>query len=238
MIRGIIFDFDGLILETEAPAFHCVQEVFQEHGVVLPMERWAHIIGGSGGTSAGNTGGTNDVYAYLELRLGRPVDRETLRARVRRQHQRVVEQLPVLPGVESYIREAKAMGLKLAVASSSSLQWVAGHLGRLGLLAAFDVVKTRDDVVRTKPEPDLFVAALAGLGLQPREAIALEDSPNGVTAAKRAGLFCVAVPNVMTDSLPLDHADLRLGSLAEVPLRELLVRAAEFAPSATVSDTP
>ena len=223
MIKGIIFDFDGLIVETEAAAFRCVRDVFEEHGVELPTSVWARVIGGTG--VASSVGGVHDVYDYLEERLGRAVDRGALRARVALRHQQLVEALPVLPGVEGYMNDAQAMGLKLAVASSSSRRWVAGHLGRLGLLARFEVVKTRDDVTRTKPEPDLFLAALAGLGLQAHEALALEDSPNGVTAAKAAGLFCVAVPNAMTDGLPLDHADLRLESLAELPLRELVARA-------------
>ena len=219
MIQGVIFDFDGVILETEVPAFRCVQEVFREHGVELPTERWTRVIGGRGATSSG---GDDGIYAYLESQLGRPVDREAVRARVRERHHRAAERLPAQPGVRSYIRDAKAMGLKLAVASSSSRRWVAGHLGRLGLLGQFDVVKTRDDVARTKPEPDLFFAALDGLKLRPHQAIVLEDSPNGVTAAKAAGLFCVAVPNPMTDGLPMDHADLRLRSLADVELGELL----------------
>ena len=152
------------------------------------------------------------------------MDRDALRAQVRERHGRLVDQLPLQPGVARYIADAQAMGLKLAVASSSSRQWVAGHLERLGVMDRFDAVLTRDDVTRTKPEPDLYRAALTGLGLSPGEAIALEDSPNGVTAAKRTGLYCVAVPNPMTRDLPLDHADLRPASLADVPLRELVTR--------------
>ncbi len=242
MIKGLIFDFDGLMVETEEPGFLCVRDVFHAHGVDLPTELWAQVIGGTGGSFGSSAGEPGDVYDHLEAELGRPVDRDALRAQVRERHGRMVDQLPLQPGVAGYIADAQAMGLKLAVASSSSRQWVAGHLERLGVLDRFDAVVTRDDVARTKPEPDLYRAALAGLsddvptsrdssrlstkseGLSPGEAIALEDSPNGVTAAKRAGLFCVAVPNPMTRDLPLDHADLRLASLADVPLRELVGR--------------
>ena len=220
MIRGVIFDFDGVILETEVSAFRCAQEAFQELGVELPLDRWVRLIGGR--SSSGGDGGASDIYAYLEAMAGKPLDREAVRAQVRERHRQAVEQLPVEPGVESYVRDAKALGLRLAVASSSSRRWVAGHLERLGLLGQFDVVKTRDDVARTKPAPDLFVAALDGLGLAPREVLVLEDSPNGVTAAKAAGIFCVAVPNPMTEGLRLEHADLRLRSLADVGLAELL----------------
>jgi HAD superfamily hydrolase (TIGR01509 family) len=226
MIQGIIFDFDGLILETEEPAFQCVREVFRDHGVELPAELWARIIGGSGG--ANGAGGAFDVYDYLEERLGRTVDHDALRALVLQRRQRLVEQLHIEPGVEEYIAQAKELGLKLAVASSSPRQWVVGHLEQRGLLAHFDVVVTRDEVARTKPEPDLYRAALLGLDLAPHQTLALEDSPNGVTAAQRAGLFCVVVPNAMTANLPLDHADLRLASLADLPLRELLGHVATF----------
>jgi beta-phosphoglucomutase-like phosphatase (HAD superfamily) len=81
-----------------------------------------------------------------------------------------------------------------------------------------------DDVRITKPDPELFVVALAGLGLEAGQAVVFEDSPNGVLAARRAGLFTVAVPTRMTEMLPLEQADLRLSSLAELPLEELLRR--------------
>jgi len=108
------------------------------------------------------------------------------------------------------------------VASSSSRAWFSGHLTRLELSQHFVCIACRDDVPRTKPDPALYLAALAALGVRPEEAIALEDSPNGVLAAKRAGLFCVAVPNLLTRQLPLDHADLQIPSLAAFPLPELL----------------
>jgi HAD superfamily hydrolase (TIGR01509 family) len=127
--------------------------------------------------------------------------------------------------VRELIDDARQHGLKLAVASSSPHDWVDGHLARLGLLSSIDVIKAREDVPRTKPEPDLFLAALAGLEVQPDQAVVLEDSPNGVRAAKRAGLFVVAVPNPVTESLRFEGEDLRLSSLKEISLPELIRRA-------------
>ena len=86
----------------------------------------------------------------------------------------------------------------------------------------FDAIKTSADVERVKPDPALYLAALDALGLDATEAIALEDSPNGIAAAKAAGLFCVAIPNAMTHDLDVSAADLRLASLADLPLAELL----------------
>jgi HAD superfamily hydrolase (TIGR01509 family) len=131
---------------------------------------------------------------------------------------------PVLPGVLDYLQEARRLGLKLAIASSSRHAWVEGHGGRLGILDYFDKIICRDDVAegRTKPNPDLFLLALERLGVQANEAIVFEDSPNGVKAAQAAGIFVVAVPNAITSLLTIDNADLTLASLADLSLSELL----------------
>jgi len=213
MIRGLIFDFDGLILDTELPDFESWQEMFVEHGAALPLSEWTPLIG---------TASSFDIYDYLEQQAGRTIDRDDVRERRRRRfHERVIEQA-ILPGVEACIVEAKQRGMKVGLASASSPDWVLGHLARLGLHVHFDTVKTAADVARVKPDPALYRAALDALGLEATEAIALEDSPNGIAAAKAAGLFCVAIPNVMTRDLDISAADLRLASLADLPLARLL----------------
>ena len=213
MIRAIVFDFDGLILDTELPEFQSWQAIYQVHGCTLPFVVWATCIG---------TTEAFDPYAYLEEQLGRTVDREAVRLQQRQQCDALIAAQSVLPGVHDYIAEATRLGLQLGVASSSSRAWVSGHLTRLELHQHFVCIRCRDDVPRTKPDPALYHAALAALGVRPEETIALEDSPNGILAAKRAGLFCVAVPNVLTCQLPLHHADLQISSLAALPLSQLL----------------
>lgn len=213
MIRGLIFDFDGLILDTELPDFEAWQEMFVEHGASLPLAAWTPLIG---------TTSSFDLYDYLEQQAGRTIDRDDVRERRRQRfHDRVIAQA-ILPGVEECIAEAKRRGLKIGVASASSPEWVLGHLERLGLHVHFDTVKTATDVARVKPDPALYLAALDALGLDATEAIALEDSPNGIAAAKAAGLFCVAIPNAMTRDLNLRAADLQLASLADLPLADLM----------------
>ncbi|HUW13302.1 MAG TPA: HAD-IA family hydrolase, partial [Anaerolineae bacterium] len=127
-----------------------------------------------------------------------------------------------LPGVEGYIADARRLGLKLGVASSSDCPWVYRHLERLGLGEQFDSIQCVEDVENVKPSPDLYLAVLDQLGVGPEEAIALEDSPHGITSAQAAGLFCVVVPNALTSQLSTDHADLRLASLADAPLSDIL----------------
>jgi beta-phosphoglucomutase-like phosphatase (HAD superfamily) len=127
-----------------------------------------------------------------------------------------------MPGITDYLREARQLGLKLGVASSSTHEWVDSHLKRLGLLDYFDAVKCREDVAYTKPDPALYLAALDASGLRSEQALAIEDSPNGITAAQRAGIFCVAVPNPVTAQLALDHADFHLTSLTDMSLKQLL----------------
>jgi HAD superfamily hydrolase (TIGR01509 family) len=129
-----------------------------------------------------------------------------------------------MAGVRDYIADARRLGLRLGVASSSSRKWVVGHLERLGIHEFWDAVVTRNDVVRTKPSPDLYELVVRRLGVPASSAVALEDSPNGIAAAKEAGLYCVAVPNDLTRDLDVSRADVRLSSLAEVPLEQLLRR--------------
>jgi HAD superfamily hydrolase (TIGR01509 family) len=215
LIRALVFDFDGLILDTEEPIYRSWAEVYEAHGIPLPFEQWVKTVGSN-----------NQEFhpqRYLEERLGRPLTQEEIDRRLARRVELVLAK-PLLPGVADLARAARARGLKVGVASSSSRDWVHGHLERLGILDLFDCLCSRDDVVHVKPEPDLYIASIVCLGVKADEAVALEDSPNGILSAKRAGLRVVVVPNAITAGLDLSEADLKLGSLAEVTLPELLGR--------------
>ncbi|OQY34103.1 MAG: hypothetical protein B6I38_02755 [Anaerolineaceae bacterium 4572_5.1] len=213
-IHGLIFDFDGLILETERPIFEATQELYHSFGQELSLDTWAKVIGLSPDE--------HDPIVDLEVLVGRSLDREKLREKISNRENELILAQKVLPGVEDYITTARKTGLKLAIASSSSRKWVWGHLERLQLLRYFDAVCCADDVERAKPDPALYRLALEKIGLRPSQAIVFEDSPNGVLAANRAGIFCVAVPTELTAQLSLDHANLIVGSLADVSLDELL----------------
>lgn len=213
MIRALIFDFDGLILDTEIAIFRCWEEVYGQHGQTLDLQTYAACIG-----TAENV---FDPHQHLESLIGRTLDRQAMTAQRYQRYWDFLDDRP-LPGVEEYLREAKRLGLATAIASSSEVEWVHGHLDRLGLRSYFDVIRCGDQVKRTKPDPELYRTAAEQLGVAPAEAIAFEDSPNGVLAARRAGLYCVAVPNRLTRELDLSAADLIIDSLAAMPLSELL----------------
>lgn len=216
-IRGLLFDFDGLLVDTESPSRLAFEELYRDHGHELPLDRWATLIG--------TIGAPFDPVGHLEELVGRPLDRDQI-ARERREREHGLADLEDLrPGVEEYFSEAERLGLKTAVVSSSDTPWIERHLGRLGRLEGLDaIVAANGDTGRAKPRPDLYLEALERLGLEPAEAIAFEDSPNGIRAAKAAGIACVAVPGPTTAALTLDEADLVLESLADVPLAELLER--------------
>ena len=217
MIKALIFDFDGLILDTETPEFHVWQNIYQEHGFELPHDEWGKIVGGYGLSNF-------DAAEHLSLLAQERLDSVSLRARHRLESHTMILAQPLLPGVLDTLHEAKRLGLKLAIASSSPHSWVDTHATRLGIFDRFDVIICADDVGvgRTKPNPDLFLLALNQLKVQKNEAIVFEDSPNGVKAAQSAGVFVVAVPNPVTSLLSFQRVDLMLTSLSDLYLPGLL----------------
>jgi len=217
MIKALIFDFDGLILDTESPEADMWTQIYAEHGFEFPLDEWGTVIGGNGSSKF-------DPADHLShLSQGR-LDSASMRSYHRSGSDELTLKNPILPGVADYIHEAKQLGLKLAIASSSEHAWVDTHAKRLGIFEYFDTVICSDDVGigRTKPNPDLYLLALNQLQVQKNEAIVFEDSPNGVKAANRAGIYVVAVPNPITSKLNIENADLYLNAFSDLSLSELL----------------
>ena len=208
-LQALVFDFDGLILDTEWSAFSTAAEVWSEHGIELDLAVWQDIVG---------TAEHVHWSEMLEADLGRPVDRDTVIPARQAQHHAEVEAMDLLPGAEDLIRAASIAGLALAVASSSPLDWVGGHLERRGLIGSFDAVVCRDHVTMTKPDPALYTAAVDAVGVAPAHAVALEDSHHGTVAARAAGLACVAVPNRVTAGQDFGAARLVVDSLERLTI--------------------
>src|SRR6266508_475990 len=216
-VKALIFDFDGLILDTETPEYQVWQSIYREHGFELPQKEWGKIIGGYGLSDF-------DAAEHLSVLTQGRLDSVSLRGRFRSESHALIHGQSILPGVMDILHEAKRLGLKLAIASSSPHSWVDSHAKRLGIFEYFDKVICADDVAagRTKPNPDLFLLALNQLQVQKNEAIVFEDSPNGVKAANSAGIFVVAIPNPVTSLLAIEDANLTLTSLSDLSLQVLL----------------
>ncbi len=210
----LIFDFDGLILDTESADFQATSELYASYGVDLPLELWAKNVG--------TQNGHFDVYGYLEERSGKTFDHAKVRADRHRRLLEILEPMEPRPGVIDYLKEAMRQRIALALASSSPQDWVMGHLSRLGLSECFHSIRTANDVEQVKPHPELYELTLTFMGVSPGRALAFEDSPHGITAARAAGIYCVAVPNAVTRNLPLDHANQRIESMSDIGLTELL----------------
>jgi len=211
VLRALIFDFDGLVLETEEPLYLAHAEIYAEHGQELSLDFWKTTVGTD----------TFDPDADLESRLGRPLDRAALDRARRRRTEELLAGREVLPGVLDLRDRARAAGLKLGIASSSSRRWVVGHLQRLGLGEGWDCIVCREDAALAKPDPGLYRVALECLGVAPSETVAIEDSGHGVAAARAAGIACLVVPSVMTAGADFSAARLVAESLAGVKLDDL-----------------
>lgn len=217
-LQGILFDFDGLILDTEMPIYLAWKEKFSEQGWKLPLDDWAEILGKA----------SHEMDRILDqvVQLHDPASRREFIEQVSsREKELVAEQAP-LPGAVELIQKANREGLLLGVVSSSDQNWVHSHLDRLGLLEYFHHTSCADDVEAAKPDPALYHLGLKKMGAEPDRVVVLEDSPNGVLAAKRAGLYCIAVPNELTSQLPFfengGQPDQVLNSLEDFPWQELM----------------
>ncbi len=209
MIRALIFDFDGLIVDTETPIVDAWVQVHERAGVTYSRDHALNIVGHA------------DVDYDPWVAFGPEADRLALEEEHSRLRRELLNAQPILPGVLDLLAAARARGLPLGIASNSPHSWVDHHLRRIGLYECFDVIRCRDDVARGKPEPEIYLSAAAALGVRPCDAVAFEDSLPGSEAARRAGLFCVVAPNPSTRHHQFPHASLLVESLADVTLDSL-----------------
>jgi len=212
MIRALIFDFDGLILDTETPLIDAYAEVHTAHGVAFDRATFLRSVG-------------HADYAFDPWHGFSPhADRVALETERRARKDGLMLRQPILPGVRSLLETARATGLHVGLASNSNHSWVDAHLQRLGLFAHFDFIACREDAPSPKPEPDLYKLVLNRFGLRGHEGVAFEDSHTGSLAAKRAKMWAVAAPNPSTAHHDFAHVDWLVTSLAEVSVPALHTR--------------
>jgi HAD superfamily hydrolase (TIGR01509 family) len=215
VIKALIFDFDGLMIDTETPEVQFWQDLFARHGQEFPLDEWVHSVVGS---SLANL----DPVTRLEQLTGLQIDRQAVDEQRQRTREGWQSVLPLLPGVADTLEAARRLGLRMAVASSSLHSWVDVFLRRLEFNDLFEAVICRGDVARVKPDPDLFLAALSALHVRAEQALAFEDSPNGIRAAQAAGLRVVGIANPISARLGTLRADLTLNSMSDMALPDLL----------------
>jgi len=214
MLKAIIFDFDGTIIDTETAWYLAFRDSYQTYGVDLSVELYSGCIGTSLHTF--------NPYEYLNTHHNLGVDSEELRRTVRARHAELMKKEKIRPGVCEYLEQAKEAGLKVGLASSSDREWVERHLRQLGIFEYFDCIRTANDVEKVKPDPSLYRKALEGLGATAEEAVAVEDSPNGMRAAAAAGIACVVTPNRITSLLEFEESQWRVENLGQLAFADVV----------------
>jgi HAD superfamily hydrolase (TIGR01509 family) len=211
-----IFDFDGVILDSETPEYESYRATFEAYGAVLALDEWTSSVGiWRPGT---------DWYDVLRQRADSSPDRATFDSR-RRQHFLDSVRMEPLPGIVALVDDLRANRIPTAIASSASSRWVRRAIQEIGMFERFDAIVTGDEVARLKPAPDVYLEAARRLGVDPASAIAIEDSATGLAAAKSAGLAAIVIPHWLTAGHDLSAADLEVahaGELSAARLGELV----------------
>lgn len=215
MFDAVVFDFDGLILDTETPLYDAWRLTYEHYGVApIPIDEW--------GRSLGRADDDPLILDPLERLAGaRNRDESDAEIQVRRRAHRdaLLADTDVQAGFIALLDEADELDIAIALASSSPLDWIEQHLGPRDLLHRFAAVSCAGDGLPGKPAPAVYLAACAAVDADPTRSLALEDSPNGVAAAKAAGMRCIAVPTTFGRTLDFSHADAVVWSLSDVALR-------------------
>lgn len=214
MIKAVVFDFDGLIIDTETPEYEVFKQIYSEYGVDLPLEMYAQNIG--------TVLGDFNPHSYLGEYLKQDIDPEFVKNLHKERYSILMENFELRDGVLDYLNKAKEMNLKIALATSSHRPWIDGFFERFDLHHYFDCISTAEDVEKVKPDPALYLRTLSLLGVDGNEAIAFEDSYNGSKAAVAAGMHCIAVPNPVTNHFSFEHCSAMISSMSETPLSAII----------------
>ena len=210
---AVIFDFDGVILDSETPEYEAHRSIFEEHGLDLTIEEWCERVGLWPSDSAG-------WFDRLSARSGRPPDRAAFLADTSRRFNELVRMVP-MPGVRNLLDELSGAGVPLAIASAAPDRWVGRAIDAIGIRSYFQAIVTGNEVSRVKPAPDVYLEAARRLDVRPHRAIAVEDSSPGLAAAKAAGMRTIVIPHPLTERHDLSAADLRVRHAGQVTLEVL-----------------
>ena len=211
-LKAVIFDFDGVCIDTERARFRSWQMIYESYGFELPRDEWIKNIG--------TTSWVSDPFTILEKLTGKTLSRDKCNTMHRVNEMEIANSFSLQPGLTDRLNEARERGIPCAVASSSSHRWVDGHLIRRGIKHFFTATVCKEDTMVHKPDPRPYLLALERLHAAAADTVAIEDSPVGIASARAAGIYCIAVPCSMTKGMDFSAAQRIVGSLEEVSFSE------------------
>lgn len=208
-IRAILFDMDGVLINTEPLHYRMWKKVFHGRGLEIDYEGYKDCIGA-----------TQDFLIDLILRnygVDFHGDEKRLKSEAMAAKKQMIEEegFPEMPGVEKMLQRLYEQGYLLAIASSSPVSFIALAMDYLGVKQYFHLINSGDNVARSKPAPDIYLDTAKRLGVKPEECVVLEDSTNGVTSAVAAGMLCVGLYNQDSGVQDLEKAAVVIGGLDE-----------------------
>jgi beta-phosphoglucomutase family hydrolase len=209
MLRAVIFDMDGLMIDTERLHHESFKTVLEQHGIT-PVPNAMGVIHTSGISAEAN-------WEHFKKEYALDADTEELTKAKNDAHLKLLKtKVEAMPGLLGLLKNLKANGYKVGIASSSIREHIDLVTDRLGIGGFFDAITSGDEVTNGKPAPDIFLKAATKLGAKPAECVVLEDAMNGMRAGKAAGMFVIVVPNEFTKNEDFGMADLIVSSLADV----------------------
>jgi HAD superfamily hydrolase (TIGR01509 family) len=211
---AVIFDFDGIVLDSETPEYESHRRIFERCGVTLTVDEWCGVIG------TWSEGHDEQWFKRLCQQSSGAPGREAYFAERRRIFEAIVPAAP-MRGVPELLRQLRDAGIAAAIASSAPARWVVGAVERLGIRPLFDAVVTGDEVAHRKPAPDVYLEAARRLDVDPARSVAIEDSEPGIAAACAAGMKVVAIPHWLTERHDLSAADLTVAHAGELTVERL-----------------
>jgi HAD superfamily hydrolase (TIGR01509 family) len=217
-LAAVIFDFDGVVLDSETPEYESHRRIYRRCGVELTIEEWCGAVG------LWTDEHDDRRFEALCARSSAPPGRDEYHDERRRIFAELVPGEP-MRGIRDLLVALEQAGIPAAIASTSPARWVVPAAERIGVRPLFRAIVTGEQVARRKPAPDVYLEAARRLGADPARSVAIEDSAPGVAAALAAGMTTVAIPHWLTSTHDLSGADVSVGHAGELTvdrLRQLL----------------
>lgn len=213
MLKAVLFDLDGVIVDSEPLHFEADMLTMRDYGVEISEEVLISYVGTSG----------PEMWAELIVQYGIPDTLPGIIARQLRHKKGLLAKakLTAIEGIPELLRNIKGAGMRIALASSSSRFFIESVIENLGIAGYFEVVASGEEVARSKPAPDVFLRAAELLQIHPEDCVVIEDSANGVNAAKAAGMRAIGFVNLNSGVQDLSAADVIVDAIGKINISML-----------------